>query len=378
MSQEMIVWLQHQMSFLHNQGWIVQVFLLVFMTLVLAYAESIVYRKMYPKFQRSGTVWDDSVAYAIHKPLQALIWLMGLSLAADIVAISGKHTAIFNIVKPLRSLGIIILFAWFLLRVIDKVEQNFVKGRSRVDAIDKTTVYALGKLFKAAVLITSFLVALQTFGIGISGILAFGGIGGAAVAFSAKDLLANFFGGLVVYLDRPFAVGDWIRSPDRNIEGTVEYIGWRSCRIRTFDKRPLYVPNNVFTNVSIENPSRMTNRRIKTFIGVRYHDAGKLAVILQDVENMLRHHPEIDTNQTLMVNLVEFAPSSLNFMVYTFTKTTNWVRFQAIQQDVFLKIIDVILSHGAECAFPTTTVHMSDPTKIGKLYKTETLTVEES
>ena len=103
---------------------------------------------------------------------------------------------------------------------------------------------------------------MQALGYSISGVLAFGGIGGIAVGFAAKDLLANFFGGLMIYLDRPFSVGDWIRSPDKNIEGTVEEIGWRLTRIRTFDKRPLYVPNSTFTQISVENPSRMLNRRI--------------------------------------------------------------------------------------------------------------------
>ena len=91
--------------------------------------------------------------------------------------------------------------------------------------------------------------------------------------FAAKDLLANFFGGLTIYLDRPFAVGDWIRSPDREIEGTVERIGWRLTLIRTFDKRPLYIPNAVFTTIAVENPSRMHNRRIYETIGIRYDDA---------------------------------------------------------------------------------------------------------
>lgn len=368
MLQTILDWFLSQYHSVQEQVWIAQVFFIVLGTLLVAYIEGIVYRRVYPKFEKSGTLWDDSVVYAMHRPLLALIWLMGLTAAADLVAMSGDHTAIFSIIAPARSLGIIVIFAWFMIRVVDKVEQNFIKGRTS-NAVDKTTVYALGKLFKAAILITATLVALQTFGIGISGILAFGGIGGAAVAFSAKDLLANFFGGLIVYLDRPFAVGDWIRSPDRKIEGTVEYIGWRCCRIRTFDKRPLYVPNNVFTNISIENPSRMRNRRIKTFIGVRYDDAAKLKVILQDIEDMLRNHPEIDTTQTLMVNLVEFGASSLNFMVYTFTKTTNWVEFQGIQQDVFLKIIDIIMEHGAECAFPTTTVHIPEVGKIKQMAK---------
>ena len=95
---------------------------------------------------------------------------------------------------------------------------------------------AITKLLQMFVIITATLVVLQTLGVSVSGVLALGGIGGLAIGFAAKDLLANFFGGLMLYLDRPFAVGDWIRSPDREIEGDVEQIGWRLTRIRTFDK----------------------------------------------------------------------------------------------------------------------------------------------
>ncbi len=354
------LWLQHNVNYFNGQGWIFEVFIIVFITLVLNLIERIAYRRIYPKLEKTKTIWDESIVYAMHRPLGYLIWLLGLASAAEVVRISGQSNALLDLVPAARNLGIIVLFSWFLLRFINQGEKNFLATADKNHRLDETTVYALGKILKASVLITAALVALQTFGIGISGVLAFGGIGGAAVAFSAKDLLANFFGGLIIYLDRPFKVGDWIRSPDREIEGTVEYIGWRLCRIRTFDKRPLFVPNSIFTTISIENPSRMTNRRIRTNIGLRYDDAHKVADILAAVENMLRQHPDIDTKQTLMVNLVEFGPSALNFMVYTFTKTTNWQRFQAIQQDVFLKIIDIILQHGAECAFPTTTLHVPE------------------
>jgi MscS family membrane protein len=209
-------------------------------------------------------------------------------------------------------------------------------------------------------MITASLVALQTLGFSISGVLAFGGVGGIAVGFAAKDLLANFFGGLMVYLDRPFSVGDWIRSPDRNIEGTVEEIGWRLTMIRTFDKRPLYVPNATFTSIAVENPSRMLNRRIYETIGIRYDDADKMEGIVREVEQMLRDHPEIDTNQTLMVNFNKFAASSLDFFIYTFTRTTVWTEYHKIKQDVLLKINAIITKHGAEIAFPTSTIHLAN------------------
>ncbi len=177
-------------------------------------------------------------------------------------------------------------------------------------------------------------VTLQTLGYNISGVLALGSIGGIAISFAAKDMLANFFGGVMVYLDRPFAVGDWIRSPDRAIEGTVEHIGWRSTRIRTFDQRPLYVPNAAFTTIAVENPSRMLNRRISETIGIRYCDFAAVGSIVSDVRGMLEQHPDIDTGRTLIVNFNAFGPSSLDLYVYTFTHTTQWVRYHEIKQDV--------------------------------------------
>jgi len=205
-------------------------------------------------------------------------------------------------------------------------------------------------------LITTGLVILQTLGISVTGVVAFGGIGGIAIGFAAQDLLANFFGGLIVYLDRPFSVGDWIRSPDREIEGTVEDIGWRVTVIRTFDKRPLYIPNSIFTTISVENPSRMLNRRIYETIGLRYRDSGKVREIIESVKKMLTKHEEIDTSTTLIVNFVTMGASSLDFFIYTFTKTTDWVHYHEVKQDVLLKIIDIVHAHDADIAFPTTTI----------------------
>jgi len=199
---------------------------------------------------------------------------------------------------------------------------------------------------------------MQLFGYDIDHLIAFGGVGGLAVGFAAKDLLANFFGGLMIYLDRPFSVGDWVRSPDKEIEGTVEDVGWRLTRIRTFDKRPLYIPNGVFANISVENPSRMTNRRIYETIGVRYSDLSVMATIIEQVTEMLLQHDEIDSEQTMIVNFNQFSASSLDFFIYTFTKTTHWVEFHKIKQDVLLQVAAVIESNGAEIAFPTSTIHL--------------------
>ena len=105
----------------------------------------------------------------------------------------------------------------------------------------------------------------------------------------------------------------------------------------------------------------MFNRRIYETIGIRYEDADKMDVIIADVRTMLEQHDEIDLDRTLIVNFVSFGPSSLDFFVYVFTKTTNWVAFHSIKQDVLLKILGIILDHGADVAFPTRTLHLEQP-----------------
>jgi MscS family membrane protein len=216
----------------------------------------------------------------------------------------------------------------------------------------------MSKLGRIIVLVLAVLVILQNLGFSISGVLAFGGIGGIAVGFAAKDMLANFFGGLTIYMDRPFVVGEWIRSPDKDIEGTVEYIGWRHTRVRAFNKNPIYVPNALFTTIVVENPTRMTNRRIKETIGIRYADLDKMAGIVADVKAMLQKHPEVDTEATLIVNFNQFGASSLDFFIYTFTRTVEWVRYHEVKQDILLKVASIIKAHGAELAFPTRTLHI--------------------
>ncbi|MCZ6558546.1 MAG: mechanosensitive ion channel family protein [SAR324 cluster bacterium] len=268
---------------------------------------------------------------------------------------------LFTLVPALRGLGVITAFAWFMILLVKNGESAYLETeRSGEAAVDRATVNAFAKLLRISIFITAGLVALQNIGFSISGVLAFGGIGGLAVGLAAKDLLANFFGTLMLFLDRPFVVGDWIRSPDKEIEGTVEHISWRLTRIRTFDKRPLYVPNAIFSIIAVENPSRMTHRRIYETLGIRYEDASKMEAITAAVEEMLRSHPGIDSSQTLMVNFTSYASSSLDFFIYTFTKTTDWAQFHKVKQDVLLRVNAIIADHGAEIAFPTSTLHLSE------------------
>lgn len=340
--------------------WIAQVFVIVLVTLSISFIQKRLFLRIALKLSATSNLWDDLLINAARKPIGVLIWLLGVLFAAEIVRDYSNDSAIFDFIKPVRDIGVISILVYFLLQLIHGTERILIKDQSGFEErdLDEHTVQAIGKLIRISVFITGGLIMLQTLGYSISGVLALGGVGGIAVGFAAKDLLANFFGGLMIYLDRPFKVGDWIRSNDKEIEGTVEDIGWRLTRIRTFDKRPLYVPNSIFTNIAVENPSRMTNRRIKETMGIRYSDVSKMATIVDQVKSMLQNHPEIDTEQTMIINFNSFSSSSVDFFIYTFTKTTNWIYFHEIKQDVLLKVVEIIESNGAEFAFPTSTLHL--------------------
>ena len=342
------------------EAWVYEVFIVVLLALLAALLAKKILRRLAVKAEQTHNPWDDALLHSIRRPVRYIILILGISYAAQI---AGHQTdaIIFESIDPIRHVLIVAMFAWALISFVARFEQATISQKLKQNPkFDQTTVHVLSKLVRTAIIITAALIVMQTLGFSISGVLAFGGIGGIAIGFAAKDLLANFFGGLMIYLDRPFSVGDWIRSPDRQIEGTVETIGWRLTTIRTFDKRPLYVPNSVFATIAVENPSRMSHRRIFETIGLRYDDIKQMNVIVDKVEAMLKQHDEIDTSQTLIVNFNAFNDSSVDFFVYTFTKTTNWIHFHEVKQDILLKISEIIEDNGAEIAFPTSTMYLQN------------------
>jgi MscS family membrane protein len=320
--------------------------------------------------------------------LVGISFIDALALPANIYVILSAILLIFRLetiaklthIKPevysdVHTVLFLLFIVWAVFRFIVRMElvaNNRHMGKEGDSKKKLSTYRIMAQVSKLTIVLMAAITTMQVFGIPITAFLTFGGIGSVVIGFAAKDSLSNLLGGMMIYLDHPFVVGNWILSPDRNIEGTVEHIGWRLTRIRTFDKRLLYIPNGVFSTITIENASKMSNRRIKTTIGVRYDDALKIPSILADIKKMLQEHEEIDQNKTLLVNLVGLGDSSLNILIYTFTKTIAWQPFQDVQEDVFLKILAIIADHGAECAFPTRQI------QIGSTGSTESTTLQES
>ncbi|MEZ5728880.1 MAG: mechanosensitive ion channel family protein [Burkholderiaceae bacterium] len=343
-----------------DKPWLAQAAAIVAVTIALQLLAEFLLRQAARLTRRTSAVWDDAALHCARGPVRLAIWVVGLASAAIVVE---RHLSLpaLEFVGPTRDIGLMVALTWFMLRFISAVRIGIVgTRREHGQPVDETMVDAIGKLASLVVLLLAVLAAMNTLGYSITSLLTLGGIGGIAIGFAAKDILANFFGGLTIYLDRPFKVGDWIRSPDKDIEGTVEQISWRHTRVRRFNMNPIYVPNSVFTTIVVENPSRMSNRRIKETIGLRYDDFDRIEPIVDEIRSYLAAHEEIDTTRTLIVNFAAYGASSLDIMIYTFTKTRQWVRYHEIKQEVLLRIGRIIESHGAEIAFPTQTLHVDD------------------
>lgn len=352
-------------SLVSKDNWHWQIVAIVLATIVINYLVVHSLKKLEKTVDKTDNVWDDALLQSAYLPVRLTGWLIGLTLILAILHKQFHIETISTLFFQFRKIAFVGVLALFFYSLVNNFHKKVLLPRhftleEEERRLDESSMEAIAKLLRITIIILAALTILQVLGYSISGILAFGGMGGIAVGFAAKDLLSNFFGGLMIYLDKPFKVGDWVRSPDRQIEGSVEHIGWRISRIRTFDKRPLYIPNSLFTNIIVENPSRMSHRRIKETIGLRYDDWKKMPAIVADLKAMLEAHEGIDETQTLGVNFNAFNDSSLDFFIYAFTKTTVWAEYHDVKQDVLFKTFEIIDAHDAEIAFPTQTLLMEN------------------
>ena len=190
----------------------------------------------------------------------------------------------------------------------------------------------LGRIYTILILVIGAGALMITFGVPATALAALGGGAGVGLAFGTQNISQNFFSGFMLFFNRPFKEGDWISTD--GMEGTVENIGWYHTRLRTFDRRPMYIPNAVFATNSIINPGQMYNRRILANIGLRYEDIPAMDTITKQVRELLKNHNAIDNDQIILVNFNSWESSSLNLQVYCFTKTTNCLLYYCHDSNV--------------------------------------------
>ena len=312
--------------------------------------------------EKTSTIYDELLLHSIKTPSSYLIVIGYLFIVVDYFVSEGLLNFNFPLPTSLFLL-IVLMISWSIIRGLNFyiTSKPYIKNLTGDDdaTLVSETYEIVIRIIKVIVVVITLLIIMQELGLSISGLLAFGGVGGLIVGLAAKDLLSNFFGGMMIFFDRPFRVGEFIKSPDRNIEGIVEKIGWRLTVVRTFSKNVLYIPNTAFSSIIVENATRMSNRRINETIGIRYDDLGKMKSIINDVNLILSDNINIDQSQKAKVYFKTFSASSCDFFIYAFTLTKDWEEFLSIKQDILLKVAEIIEKHEAEIAYPTTTVFIN-------------------
>ena len=264
----------------------------------------------------------------------------------------------------LRSMVALSIF-WTFNRAVGAFSFLFTGLR---ETLSSAIVDWLVKTLQVLFLIVGLAAVLDIWGIPVGPIIAGLGVFGIAVGLGAQDLFQNLIAGILILTEKRFQPGEWI-AVDGICEGTVEKINFRSTLIRRFDKSPMYVPNSKLSDNAVTNFSRMTHRRIKWAVGVEYRTTvDQLKYIRDEIEAYLWASPEFakPPATALFVRVDTFNASSIDFLIYTFTNTTNWGQWLELKERLALEIMEIIEKAGTGFAFPSRTVYMQqqDPPEI--------------
>lgn len=318
---------------------------------------SLLFVRLQKLTEKTAVEFDDIFIAALSKPVEWGIALGGMFIALLVLPLPSEPVDIGKFVSAMLTSVSLFLIVWFGTRLVDGIADWWARKAEHTESrLDDQLVPIVRKSLKAFLYIIGVVLVLQNLGYSVGSLLAGLGIGGLAMAMAAKDTVANLFGSIVIFLDKPFQVGDWIETSD--VEGTVEEIGLRTTRIRTFANSLITTPNSTFTTNSVNNWSKMQKRRIKMSIGVTYSTpASKLDALVKEIRQLIADNPKI-RNDFYLVNFDNFGPSSLDLFIYCFTETTNWAEFLQVKQEFMLSIMDKVESMGLSFAFPTQSIHV--------------------
>lgn len=331
------------------------IFLFVF---VFNFAIKKILEKLRNYFTARHKVWSLTFVSTLQKPLFYFTWFVALACSIDTL-LSGLLSYHLQNLHLILSVGAVLFFSWFLFQWNANIVEHMKElSYNHQLALTPFNLDLISKLATIAIIFVTLFLLLDVTGRSMQTLIAFGGIGGLALAFASQQVISNFFGGLMVYLTRPFTIGEWVIIPDKKIEGHIEEIGWYLTRIRNFEKRPIYVPNSVFTQTIVITPSRMSHERFHHIIGLRYQDIHTIKPIIDRIKAAFSQHISIDSHLPIEVFFTNFGPSTLDIEISAYVKTGN--SFREVRQELLLAIGSIILQEGAEIATPTQIVEIQN------------------
>ena len=304
---------------------------------------------------KSKTNLDDRIVDALIPPVRFIPIILGIFFAGQYLNLAGGAYDFFMQFE--RSLIAFVIF-WSLYRAAEPVSHGLKKLEK---LLTKTMTQWIFKVGKVLIIFIGAAVILEIWGIAVGPLLAGLGLFGAAIALGAQDLFKNLIGGITIIAEKRFHPGEWIKV-DGVVEGTVEDIGFRSTKVRRFDKAPVHVPNSALSDAVVTNFSRMTHRRIYWKIGVTYStNTEQLKIIREEIAKYIKENESFAPADKVstFVRVDSFNTSSIDFLVYCFTNTTNWGEWLEIKEAFAMEIKDIVENRAkSSFAFPSTSLYI--------------------
>ncbi len=306
--------------------------------------------------RRSGQAHDETLHRIVSLPVNYLLLALGIDLGARILEIDSAGMGF--VVNLTRTL-IIVAIAMTLYRLIEVLalsrRQVFVLTGL---AIDEALLPFVRTGVKLIVLALALVIIIQEWGYDVSGLIAGLGLGGLAISLAAQDTLANIFGFAAMVSDRPFVVGEYVKTKD--VEGVIEKVGLRSTRVRQLDQALVAVPNSMLASSAILNWSRLAKRRIDITLGVNYSaSADEMSELLSRLRTMLTERETVDPD-SVVVYFIEFGESSLHVLIRCYVNIADWVAFTAEKERILLDIMRVVEGVGLQIAFPSRSIYIEN------------------
>ncbi|NOZ41936.1 MAG: mechanosensitive ion channel family protein [Alphaproteobacteria bacterium] len=297
---------------------------------------------------------DDRVIDALEDPLRFIPIVIGVFLATEMLVLNGSlQTGADNLNRSLITFNIF----WGIFKLVEPLSQSFTSLRG---LFTESIITWLIKSLRTLVFFLGAAAILEIWGIKVAALIAGLGLFGVAVALGAQDVFKNLIAGLFIIGEKRFHPGDWVLV-EGIVEGTVENIGFRTTTIRRFDKAPVFVPNSSLSDNAVVNFSRMTHRRIYWKIGLVYDTSiEQLRTIRDRIEAYVlgnddfAHPPEVLT----FVRVDSFNDSSIDLMLYCFTRTIVWGEWLEIKETLALEIKHIVETAGSSFAFPSQSLYL--------------------
>lgn len=303
--------------------------------------------------KKSQTNLDDDILESFRRPTKVLIIFIGLYIALLYLPFS---EGIESSITKLFRVSIIILITWGFYNAVGTYGMIYDKIGSKFNIKSQRILKPLiTRIIRIIIIAISVAIIVEEFGYSISAFVAGLGIGGIAVAMAAQDTLANIFGGISIIMDKPFDIGDWIVGS--GIEGVVENINFRSTKVRTFEMALVSIPNSKISKEAITNFSKRGIRRVRFYLGVVYSTSpDKIEIIVNKINSMLKNHKKVD-DELIITNFAIFNNSSLDILIQYYAVTSDYQEFLSIQEDINLKIMNILERENVGIAFPSTSIY---------------------